>query len=209
MQIAMGFGYLELAFRAIFHERFHHVFQSIEGGLSGLENSYARVADDFLVHTSEKVLTSWGRVVRTQSRSLLYPEISLREVDGCIWLLKEMLSFEFEKVAGVEGPALDKEFRDREVEPGPSLKQAATTPTGSIVKLTKNTCTHFFAGGLKMIDLKSKVVVKCSHSPCSRDHIRPSLVTKEEAIDYTKTHAMKVFRKEMLVMIEVYPNFKV
>jgi hypothetical protein len=60
----------------------------------------------------EKTITSWGRAVGTQHRSLLFPQTDLRIAEGCVKLLKEMLEAVLKKIAGVDAVARDKEYRD-------------------------------------------------------------------------------------------------
>jgi hypothetical protein len=210
MIIAEGFSYLELALRGIFHDRFHHIFDTIIENLEGVVTLYKRVANDFLVHTSEKTLTGWSRVIRTQHRSLLYPDIDLQSVQGCITLLKQMLEAALQRISGLEAVALDKEYRDREEQQStpqiPQLIKSKSSTQG--VVMTSNTCTHWFAGGLKVEDKKGGFV-KCTNpkGTCSRTHVTPSTVTKAEAMRWNSSISLKEYKQRIAEKIELFDRF--
>lgn len=212
-QIAIAIEFLECALVAILSKLFKLCFSGVLLGLSGPIFSYRRAADDFMVHTMEKVLNGWGRVVRTQKRSLLFPEIDLKEPAGCAELLGAMMEQELNKISGLESFALDKEYRDILADgQDPKTKIDKSILSKDLAKgnspiVMTNICSKWFAGGLSVKDSKGSRV-KCSDNPCTRDHVRPSLVTKEAAISWAKASAMKSLRPDILDMIEKFKNFK-
>jgi hypothetical protein len=214
MIIAEAFSLFELALRAIFDECFIHVFDTIIENLKGVITLYRRVSDDFLAHTGEKTITSWGRVVGTQQRSLLFPNTDLRTAQGCVTLLKEMLEAALKKIAGVDAMALEKEYRDGEevfVTAATSAYLTSASNVPNTVTLTTNTCTHWFAGGLKVIDKKGGIV-KCTipnGGKCTRNHVAPSRVTKAEAIRWNSTTSLHEFKTRIATQIETFQNFQV
>jgi nitrite reductase/ring-hydroxylating ferredoxin subunit len=80
------------------------------------------------------------------------------------------------------------------------------------VTLTANTCTHWFAGGLKVIDNKGGGIVKCTipnGGKCTRNHVAPFRVTKAEAIRWNSTASLKEFKTRIATQIDTFQNFQV
>jgi hypothetical protein len=215
MMIAQGLLNLELTLRGIFDEDFKGVFSDVREGLEGVETKYKRVADDYIVYTGEKTLTAWGRVIRTLHRSLLFPDISLKEAKGCVRLLKGMLELSLERISGIDAASMDKEYRDMEVEEtglglAPYVATVGRSTLGPVT-LNINTCSHWFAGGLKVKDKKGGGTITCSKpiGSCTRDHISPSAVTKDEAIRWNSKESWKDLKVRIAQGIAGFTRFSV
>jgi hypothetical protein len=77
--------------------------------------------------------------------------------------------------------------------------------------LTSNTCTHWFAGGLKVVDKKGGFIecIVPGGAKCTRIHVAPSRVTKVEAIRWNSTTSLKEFKVRIADRIELFKNFQV
>lgn len=211
-QIVLALVSLRFAFMAILSPDFKRCFDSVIKAFQGVRDPYRRVADDFMLYTVEDVCGKWGIIVGTLKRAPLYPEIDLSNAKGCAFLLENMLFYGLKKISQLNSEqALDRDFRLRIL---PTLSKTCVVdkgglPTGvvaPVVSLT-NACSHWFAGGLKVKDANG-AVVKCTFKPCPRNHVKPSQVTKEAAIQWATASSLKSLKDGILQMAANYPAFK-
>jgi hypothetical protein len=141
----------------------------------------------------------------------------LKEVKGCVHLLREMFASALGKISGADSNALDKEYRDIEVDETwsgsnqPVVPGSRSTGGGGSTLLSKNTCSRWFAGGLGIKDKKSGALIRCSKPQgklCTRDHISPSAVTKQEAVKWNELESMRDLKVRLGGAIEDFKRFR-
>jgi hypothetical protein len=73
----------EIAARVFLSKEFFRVMDPVLLILNGPQDVLSLVADDFLLWTIERTFTKWGKTVRTESISTVFPTITLDTPTGC------------------------------------------------------------------------------------------------------------------------------
>lgn len=176
----------EIAARVFFSKEFLKAMDPVLLLLCGPQDLLSLVADDFLLWTIERTFSKWGKTIRTESSSSVFPTIALDTPTGCAQLLTTMLTADLTLLTGESLFLQERFYRTTSTahtsNSTPSVQPAMITEGDRVTQ--ESQCCRFHLAYL----LNAKCADGSKISPCKRGkdcrskHSAINAITKATAL---------------------------
>jgi hypothetical protein len=177
---------LEIAARVFLSKEFSRVMDPVLLLLNGPQDILSLVADDFLLWTIERTFSKWGKTVRTESISTVFPTISLDTPTGCAQLLTAMLTADLQLLSGESLFIQERFYRTTTTAHAsnamPTVKPTTVTEGGKIAPELHH-CRFHLAHVLNAKCADGSKIPPCNRGKdCRATHSAINTITKEMAL---------------------------
>ena len=176
----------EVAARVFYSKEFLKVMDPVILILSGPLDALSLVADDLLLWTIERTFSKWGKTVRTESKSSIFPEIALETPTGCALLLTTMLTTDLTLLCG-ESLFLQERFykttiATTSINTTTAAKHATVTDTDKVAQPSPH-CRFHLAHLLNAKLANGGKITPCKRGKqCSSTHSALNAISKSTAL---------------------------